>query len=215
MSTLELVSLEEAALRLQLDLNIGEVSQVLRSSLTGARVFVEGELLLSSLEYQEHDCLYYLDSDAFSGIQPGGMFRVDVPAYFIREDVPVVLTAGEGPLLANAETVPTSDYRVDRARGQILLAATDWKDKHLKVVCATGFKGATFDNAGDQVSPSEIGPEWLREAIMSLVGQVFDTSQTTNRSSEAAEIFRRAAASARVVMGSRLKKRGFCLRPVA
>lgn len=213
MSNLLLVSLEKAAVRMQMNLQIGEVAAVLTSAIQGAQAQIEG-VMMTSLGYQTHSRLYYLDVDAFSGIQPGGAFRLEAPSYFIRQSDSLTLTAGDGMSLENAALIPETEYFVDYEKGQILLNSKYYKDKFVRLQCSTGFKAAEVDGQGNILTPQDQAPDWLQEVIMAYVGVIFDNSQVTNRSAEASPIYRRAGQHALDSLGPHLRRRGFVFRPV-
>ena len=211
--------------RMQISDNLEGVQDVVKSALSGAHLYVESRLG-TSLEIQQHESVYLLDKDAFSAIQPGGVFRIEVPAYFIRGNDtarPIVVSVADNWKMIGAEVVDTSRglYKVHAEDGQLSLDAEFFADKYVKVSCWTGFDDDAVLVEADPLNgvEEERGPEplpaWLEEAILSYVGAVFDVSQTTNRSDKAKSQYDNAAKHANAVVTPHLRKKGFVFRPVA
>ena len=73
------VSPSDVILRMQLNAALDGVIQVVSQAIMSAELMVQG-LLDGNFIRQSQDCMFQLDSQAFSGIQPGGLFRVELPA---------------------------------------------------------------------------------------------------------------------------------------
>lgn len=219
MGTALFVTVQAVIDRMQINENLDGAEDVIKSALSGAHLQVEAALP-TDLERVSQDCLYFMDSDAFSGIQNGGMFRLDVPSYFIRKDTPVIITVSDQWRMVNPATLDVGLYSVNYEKGQIALDAYSVRDKFIRVKCDTGFSLDGILVAADpsatppvsEVRGVEDIPDWVTEAILSYVGVVFDSSQTTKRSNEAKAVYDRAAEHAKSVLAPKLRSRGFVFR---
>jgi hypothetical protein len=142
------VSPADVILRMQLSAELTGLEEVVASGIIGAQLHVE-RLLGCKLQRQSQDCQYYIDGDAFSGITPGGVFRLELPSGFMRRDTNVVVTATEsdqlntiGPFDAFA-AVDTDYLRIDHDRGYILMDAASFANSYVRVRCDTGFEDGT------------------------------------------------------------------------
>lgn len=222
MSTALFVTVADVVTRMQINEDLDGVSDVVKSALSGAHLHIEA-CLESELEKRAWDCTYYLDKDAYSGMQPGGVFRVQIPAYFIRQDTPVTITWAADWTMANAQSVDSALIKIDYEKGQILIDAKAYGDKYVRVQCTTGFDpdailvaaNPTADPPVQEARGPEPIPDWLNEAILSYVGVIMDTSQTTKRSDTAEKQYKKAADHALIVLAPKLRKRGFVFRPVS
>jgi hypothetical protein len=212
---------------MQINGDLSGVSDVLNSAILGAQLHVEAVLRTTLIE-QLVDSLFYLDSEAYSGVRPGGMYRIEVPNYFIRKDTPVTVEYDDTAFMNNAQVLTPDLYRVDYDRGQILIpepaqtsgslgtylapAITDLGDKYVRVSCSTGFR--SVPTVGGPDTTSDPVPAWLNEAILSYVGVIMDVSQTTNRNQEAEAQYERAGKHAVEVIGPHFRTRGFVYRPL-
>lgn len=145
------VSPEDVILRMQLGSELTGVNEVISSGIIGAQLHVQ-RIIDGKLSRQSQDCMFHVMSDAFSGIQSGGAFRLEVPSGFIRRDTPVVLTySTEGTPFGTFEEIDSDYVKVDYDRGYILLSKdymlsyldteTDAPvESYVRVQCDTGFE---------------------------------------------------------------------------
>lgn len=137
----------DVILRMQLGSELSGLTEVLESGIIGAQLHLQ-RITGSKLQRRSHDCYYFLDKDAFSGIQPGGLFRLELPSGCVRLDTPVVLTASSvqtsqtGPFLTYTAMDPTL-VRVDYDRGYVLVDAPTYANCYVRVQCDTGFEDGT------------------------------------------------------------------------
>jgi hypothetical protein len=138
--------------RMQLDPQLSGVEDVVASAIKGAQLHIEA-ILGSKLSRISQDAVYYLDSDAYSGVQPGGVFLLEVPSGFIRTDTPIILQVSEstgaqyaglfgdpdGPFGGYAAADPRL-YRIDTDRGYVYAEANTHRDRYLRIACDTGFE---------------------------------------------------------------------------
>lgn len=160
------VTPQDVILRMQLP-TLDGVEDTVSSGIIGAQLQVQ-RIVDSEFVRATRAARYFLDPDAFSGIQPQGMYRVEIASGFIRSDIPVVVTFSEdeGPF-GTYEAADTTKYEVDANRGYVLLDAETFGDCFIKVQCDTGYNDGTryldptgvtaYDNAttyaaGDRVS---------------------------------------------------------------
>jgi hypothetical protein len=220
MSTL-FVTPSEVVNRMQINESLDGASEVLKSAILGAQLHISGKMP-TNLELEAQDRVFFLDSEAFSGVAPGGALRVELPSYFIRSDPahPITLTYGNSWLTAGDYPVDPNLYRVLHEDGHILIDEDVYGDKFLRVQCTTGFDPNAVlvpaDPLADPPVEEERGveaiPDWLKEAILGFVGVVLDVSQTTNRSAQAKDVYQRAGEHAMSVMASHLRTRAFVIR---
>jgi hypothetical protein len=149
----------DVILRMQLSSDLSGVEDIVRSGIIGAQLHVE-RILNGKLSRQVQDCQFYINADAFSGIQPGGMFRLEVPSGFIRSDADMVVTASQ-PTDFTANTGPFSTFEavdadymeVDASRGYVLLDAATYPDRYVRVQCETGFEDGTVPLPVTNIDP--------------------------------------------------------------
>lgn len=203
--------------RMQLNAGLEGIENVLESAIVGAQLHIEA-VLGTKLLTKQVNCKYFLDSDAFSGVQPEGRYCLEVPSYFIRQDVPVVMTFGNRWNSTRDGSIDMNDAQVDYEKGHIYLDAEEFADKYIQIQCSTGFNPETRvvgAEAGEEIiTPSEDIPDWVEEAILSYVGVIMDVSQTTNRSADASSIYARAGDHALAVLAPNIRKRGFVFRKI-
>jgi hypothetical protein len=126
--------------RMQLNPDLDGVYDTVCSGIQGAQRQVQA-VLQSELELKTRTHIYQCDSDAFSGIQPGKMYRLEVPSGLIRNsvDYPVSITVGSSWQFTDGYTPDPSTYVVDYWRGYVLMDARVYHDKFVRIVCTTGF----------------------------------------------------------------------------
>jgi hypothetical protein len=141
--------------RMQLDPELSGVTDVVSSAIRGAQLHIEA-LLGSKLSRMTQDCMFYLDSDAYSGVQPGGVYTLELPSGFVRTDTPIILALStatgsqtsrgfqdpDGPF-GDFELTDSRFYRIDCYRGYVLAEAGRHADRYVRVVCDTGFEPGT------------------------------------------------------------------------
>lgn len=208
------VTVDQVATRMQVQSDLEGVADVIESSLKGAQLHIES-VLNTDLELRAQDCTFLLDSDAFSGIQPNGQFKIELPSYFLRPNsltYPLAITVGDNWRVSDPEAIDLSLCRIDYEKGLIYIDAETYKDKYVRVTGTTGFKPADPGPSPPEAVAEAI-PDWLHEAILSYVGVIMDTSQTTKRAPDAKEIYQRAGDHAMAVLNPKMRKRGFAIRP--
>jgi hypothetical protein len=136
-----LIDPNDVILRMQVNASLDGVLEVITSAIAGAQLAVQA-LIDGSLAFQARTNLFFLDSEAFSGLQPGGFFRLEIPSGFIRTDTPVVITFDDTWTLANAEVADPTLYSIDYLRGYILMDAVTYADQYVQVACTTGFNAS-------------------------------------------------------------------------
>jgi hypothetical protein len=220
--------------RLQVNPDLKGVDDVLLSAISGAQLHI-ASILDSRFEIRLWDVVYYLDSEAFSGIRPNGQYRMEIPSGFVRKDQPLVLGWDTDWRMPNERPVPTVDYRVDYERGLLYIDAGqvsslpvivgyDWAnsqssqycgygERYIHVKCTTGFKETDIDDFDDH--PKDPLPDWTEEAIISYVGVVLDVSQTANRQQTASALYKRAGDHAMSIIAPYNRRKGLTFRPLS
>jgi hypothetical protein len=219
--------------RLQVNPELKGVDDVLLSAISGAQLHI-ASILDSRFDLQTWDCVYYLDSEAFSGLRPNGQYRLEIPSGFVRRDQPLTVGWDTDWRMPNEQPVPSSDYRLDYVRGLLYIDAGqvssvpkvigfDWAnsqssqyggygERHIHVQCTTGFKETDIDDLEDK--PKDPLPDWTEEAIISYVGVVLDVSQTTNRQQTASALYKRAGDHAMSIIAPYNRRKGLTFRPL-
>lgn len=212
--------------RMQINSDLEGVNDVILSAIVGSQLHVE-TVLESRLSLQSWDCKYFLDQYAFSSMQPGGVYTLEIPSNFIRKDSAFTITVGSTWQMNDAVVIPNTDYSVNYDRGMVYIAAnsgsslysvsngypSSYDNRYIEIKCTTGFKSGDPNDL--DTTPPEVIPDWLQEAIIAYVGVIFDTSQTTNRDNQASAIYKKSGDHAMAILSPYLRKRGFVFRPIA
>ena len=152
------VTESDVAERLQLQDQLTGAVGVIESAIMGSQLAVE-RLLGGTLCIKQRTCNFFLDADAFSGMQPGGFFRLEIPSGFVRNDYSVSVVSADNWQMNNSQTLTADQYQVDYDRGYILVDAGtlhgnwdlrfysyapysqgQYRNKFVQVTCTTGFK---------------------------------------------------------------------------
>lgn len=135
----------DVILRMQLSADLTGIDEVVASGIIGAQLHVE-RIIDGHLGRRSQNCGFFIDSEAFSGIAPGGLYRLEVPSGLVREDAPQVVTVSNGQLFgpfAEYEAIDTSLMKFDYRRGYLYVDAATYGDYHVKLQCETGFEDGT------------------------------------------------------------------------
>lgn len=127
------------SLRMQLQDTLPGVTDAIASAIQGAELQIEAQLG-SKLTYRNVDCRFFLDRTAFSGMQPGGLFRLEIPSGFVRTDEQMTVTYDSRWNLPFAEPVDPTLMVLDDSRGYLLVDACQYANKYVRVQCSTGYK---------------------------------------------------------------------------
>lgn len=139
------VEVDDVIRRMQLSEELTGVVETVTSGIIGAQLHVE-RVIDGKLSRQSHSRVYHLDSDVFSGIQPGGMYRLEVPSGMIRQDTPIVLSNSGSSRLGPFETFDslTNDFaKVDYDRGYVLVSASQYDNDFIRLVGDSGYEDGT------------------------------------------------------------------------
>jgi hypothetical protein len=139
------VSPEDVILRMQLDAGLTGITEVITSGIMSAQLKVE-RIIDGKLARQSQNCGFFIDAEAFSGISPGGLYRLEIPSGMVREDVPqVVTTAGsavQGPF-GSYDPIDTTLMKFDFRRGYLYVDSATYGNHYVKVQCDTGYEDGT------------------------------------------------------------------------
>ena len=86
---------QDVILRMQLSPDLTGIEDVVTSGIIAAQLHVE-RVIDGKLARQSQNCGFFIDAEAFSGIAPGGLYRLEVPSGLVRQDVPQVVTSSNG-----------------------------------------------------------------------------------------------------------------------
>lgn len=133
---------DDVITRMQLDPNLLGTDELVASGIIAAQLHVE-RIIGGRLQRTDQNSLYHLDSESFSGLTPGGVYRVEVPSGFIRRDETLTITSGSGPRYTTSYADVDPDFMtVDYERGYVLLDA-QYADAYVRVQGVTGFEDGT------------------------------------------------------------------------
>lgn len=193
------VSLEDLKNRMAIPADL-DISDNLESALIAAQLRIE-EFLDSQLDKKVHSTIFQLDSDSYSGIQPGGLFRLYLRTGFVR-DTPALTVSVSGAWNGAYNPIAPTDYYIDKIRGILYVDAGKYKNQFIKADYTGGFEKA-----------SQL-PDWLRESILAYAPVVLNFSQATNRNAEAEAGYKTSGDHALAVASPYLRNIGFVTRPL-
>jgi hypothetical protein len=235
-----LVNYEDVYTRMQLETQLAGLAADINSAIIGAQLHLQ-TVLESNFDLHTYNALFLIDDEAFSGVRPNNMFRLELPTGLISKATPPVVTYGSAFDLSDQAALPPAQIRVDYDRGYIELQApldcsistnrlaylsaglgttaqiVDVSDCYIQVLFTAGFAGEVLDETEDPptiVTPADPIPDWLYEGILSYTPVIFNISQTTNRSDAAGKVYATAGDSAMAVIAPYLRKKGLAYRCV-
>jgi hypothetical protein len=148
---------QDVILRMQLSSELTGIEDVVKSGIIAAQLHVE-RVIDGKLARQSQNCGFYIDAEAFSGIAPGGLYRLEVPSGLVRQDKPQIVTASDGmqqgPFSDSYTAMDTALMKFDYNRGYLYVDADTYGNHHVKIQCETGFEDGTTP------LPVEGLPEW-------------------------------------------------------
>lgn len=198
--------------RMQINSELAGVIDSVGSALYGAQIHVEA-VMECELQARTWDVRYWLDSQAFSSIHPNGCYQLELPSAFILSTPAPQVFSGALWNGTDEVQVPAGDYRIDYQRGLMTIDAQNYGDKYIHVLCSSGFTPG--QPLATPVVPYPTIPDWLEESIVSYTAVIFDTTQTTNRNAQAAEIYKRSGDHAMACLSPYLRKRGLMFRAIS
>lgn len=193
-----LVSVDKLKERMVISSELLGVEAPLESAIRASQLRVAA-FFDSQLSEGSYEDIFFLDADAFSGLQPGGLFRLflknafvsGAPSLFYGESWGVTTTLLDPAL-----------YTVDAIRGLIYVDSKTMRDKYVRVIYTAGFaEGATL-------------PDWLTESILAYAPVVFNMGQVTNRSAEAEPGYKISGDHALALLSMYTRNKGMCMRPL-
>jgi hypothetical protein len=128
---------------MQLDSELSGVQEIVESGIIAAQLHVE-RVIDGKLGRQSHDARYFIDAEAFSGMAPGGLYRLEVPSGLVRQDTTPVVTFSNELSPFSTHTAINSDLsRFDYNRGYLLVDASTYRNSYVRVQADTGFEDGT------------------------------------------------------------------------
>ena len=231
-----LVEASDVIQRMQLDGSLLGVVEVAQGLIRASQLHLQA-VLDSNFEKHTYQAVFYIDTEAFSGLQPGGQYRLELPTGCIRTDTPVVVTVGSQWNLSDQAVPPAPGplFRVDYDRGLVYLQAgiqrppytvqsnnvateqIDWFGEQFVVVnFAAGFVGIAQDQSvspPNEVTAAEPIPDWLYEAIIAYCPVALNAGQPTNRKDAAKDQYRVSGDVAMSLVSPYNRKKGIAFRP--
>jgi len=163
---------------MQLDPNLAGTLDVVKRAISSAQLQVES-LLHSKLGLVQQDSQFFLDSQAFSGIQPGGYFRLELPSGFV-DPTTLVVTYGNSWLSNTYVSADNTIYQLDAAKGYLLMDAPTYRDAYVRVQCTTGFAPNVPTPAfAGLPSPYDSTVQYVTGAVVTFQGTVFVAVQSS------------------------------------
>jgi hypothetical protein len=137
------VDVQDVILRMQLSKDLAGIEEVVSSGIQAAQLHVE-RVIDGKLRRQKQDCRFFIDSESFSGIAPGGLYRLEIPSGLVRQDVVQVVSYSNegGPFMPHA-TIDPGLMKIDYPRGYLYLDAETYADSYVRIQCDTGFEDGT------------------------------------------------------------------------
>ena len=137
---------EDVILRMQLSPDLTGIVDVVTSGIIAAQLHVE-RIIDGKLARRSQNCGFFIDAEAFSGIAPGGLYRLEVPSGLVRQDVPQVVTSSygavNGPFSDSYAPINTGLMKFDYDRGYLYVDAATYGMHHVKLQCDTGYEDGT------------------------------------------------------------------------
>jgi hypothetical protein len=148
----------DVILRMQLSADLTGIEDVISSGIMAAQLHVE-RVIDGKLSRQAQDCRFFIDAESFSGIAPGGLYRLEVPSGLVREDavqtVTVSTDASSGPFVPH-EAIDQSLMQFDYRRGYLYVDAGTYGNSYVRVQCTTGFEDGTTPLSVEGLSVFEV-----------------------------------------------------------
>lgn len=135
------VSSDDVIERMQLQGQLAGVVALVQSAIIGAQLHVQSCIGSELVEVERND-LFFCDDDAFSGIKPGGMFRLELASGFVRSDEDFTVNFGRDWQLSDSQTAPLGTFTVDYERGYLYMDACQYKNKYVQVLYTSGFSAS-------------------------------------------------------------------------
>ena len=158
--------------------------------------------------------LIYIVPDGFYRLRLRNSFVRDTPALTVTlyESFPALMT-NQGGIVLDASK---GDYFLDNKKGvlhinQGMASVANAYTNYINTPRYTMFAKVTYESGF--VSKAD-APEWLKEAISAYVPVLITQKQVTNRSEQAAEIYKTGKDHAFTLMAPYLRDVGFCFRPL-
>jgi len=137
---------QDVILRMQLSADLTGIIDVVSSGIMAAQLHVE-RVIDGKLARQSQNCGFFIDAESFSGIAPGGLYRLEVPSGLVRQDVPQVVTSSygaiNGPFSDSYAPLDTGLMKFDYNRGYLYVDAATYANHHVKLQCDTGYEDGT------------------------------------------------------------------------
>lgn len=188
--------------RMAINPELAEVNPVVESAIRAAQLRIESEYD-SKLDRRQNSDVFYLDAESFSGLRPGGVFRLQLKNAFVFEDSsnPFVVKSGSN-WNEQGSVLGAGEYQLDAERG-VLLVDEGHAESFIRVEYTSGFADATETL------------DWVAEAILGYTPVVFNFGQTTNRNDEAEKGYKASGDHALAVLARYRRNTGFTFRPVS
>ncbi len=193
------ITIETMKHRMGINPELEGVDESLESAIIASQLRIES-YLDSKLDRSEYTDLFYLDKDAHSGNQPGGLFRCYLTTGLVDPDEDIVVNA-RSAWNGDDTLVPASYYKMDATKGVLYIDAT-YADQYLSVAYTAGFTKGTES------------PEWLQECILAYAPVVLNFSQVAKTTVAVESGYRTSGDHALAVANPYTRNVGFVTRPV-
>lgn len=195
-----LITVAESKARMAIAANLTEIDPGVESAIRASQIRIASEYGSELHKRTDNDDVFFLDVDSFSGMQPGGVFKLQLSNAFVDKTSLQLTYGGSWDNCSNP--MPDGAFQIDEVRGIVLVDAGSMKDLYVQVKYTSGF------DAPDQL------PDWLKEALLAYVPVVFNFGQPTNRKDEAKDQARLSGDHALACLALYRRNTGFTFRPL-
>jgi hypothetical protein len=167
---------QDVILRMQLSADLTGIEDVITSGIMSAQLHVE-RVIDGKLARQAQTCRYFIDAESFSGIAPGGLYRLEVPSGLVRQDEPQVVTVGteasSGPFNQSYEAIDPGLMTFDYPRGYLYVDAGTYANTFVKIECTTGYEDGTRPLPITGLTPWNVGTQYAAGDIVDSGGTAY------------------------------------------
>src|ERR1035437_3774990 len=195
-----------------------DVIASLDRAIIGSQIYFE-EVLQTKLMKQSNTDNFNINPKLIY-ITPDGYYRLRLTNSFIRDDPSLTITLydtlpalmmNQGGSLLDASK---GDFFINKGKGvvhvnQEVASVVNAYRNYIDVPRQSMFAKVTYDSGFNNKSDAA---EWLKEAISAYVPVLITQKQVTNRSEQAAEIYKIGKEHAFTLMAPYLRDVGFCFR---
>lgn len=177
-----------------------KLDPTIQSYITSAQLRIESAVG-TSLTAGEKSDLFYIDSSVVGGIVPNGFHRLLLSNGFLwsMPSVTVLPADSQGSAVAGAANLFS---QINEERGVVYLPDAGYEKSYVLVTYSYGF------------DDTHAAPEWLKEVVLSAVAPLFNASEPTNGSEQAAKFYATIESHIQKIVDRYIRNPGMALTPV-